>query len=399
MAPILAPLLFAVSSFSVQVAPFAHATPLIASPKFGRRSRPVVPALSTASVVAPKDPDESVLARLRGGSGPLIGTLAYYVVGSVAYRFLEKWSLLDSLYFLTVTATTVGYGDIAPVTRIGRLFTSVYSLVGITVAFSSIVSLVEFMRNGDFRERLIKTLAMLPGVRQIFGGAFLSPDVDTDDASLSMRDVNLRISYTRRYTLCLLGPAIVFLFIALVAGLVHKLPPAACTYFGIITMSTIGYGDVRATLDTRAQPCAPEARPQSAHAHALSHTAVSAYELERRALSNAPSRACSLGRRRSSASSPPSCICLSASRRLPTRSPTLRRSARANRSARGTTRPLPMSSSSVRRCATGATRTRLSQRPKYCCRDSHTLILIAGPPSGTTTRLTNDAFPHCRTAV
>ena len=189
------------------------------------------------------DGSSLVLHRLRGGNVPLIRTAAYYAFGTLAYRILEKWSVLDSFYFLTVTATTVGYGDIAPVSRAGRLFTSVYSLVGITIAFSSIVGLVEFMRDGELRERLLRTFANLPGLRSVLGGAFLSTDVDTNDASLSMRDVNLRISYARRYALCLLAPTILFGVITLVAGLVHHLPPAACAYFGVITMSTIGYGD------------------------------------------------------------------------------------------------------------------------------------------------------------
>ena len=181
--------------------------------------------------------------RFRGGSQPLAVVALYYTVGAAAYQFLENWNVVDSLYFLTVTATTVGYGDLAPVTHLGRVFTSIYSILGITIAFDQIVSLVGFMRNGQLRERLLKAFARLPGVRQLLGAAFLSGDVDTDDASLSMRDVNLRISYPRRYALALLGPAIVFLLISLVAALVHKLPPASCSYFGIITMSTIGYGD------------------------------------------------------------------------------------------------------------------------------------------------------------
>ena len=64
----------------------------------------------------------------------------YYTVGAAAYQFLENWNVVDSLYFLTVTATTVGYGDLAPVTHLGRVFTSIYSILGITIAFDQIVS-------------------------------------------------------------------------------------------------------------------------------------------------------------------------------------------------------------------------------------------------------------------
>ena len=45
--------------------------------------------------------------------------VAYYYVGYGVYNYLEGWSLLDSAYFLTVTSTTVGYGDLYPTTDAG----------------------------------------------------------------------------------------------------------------------------------------------------------------------------------------------------------------------------------------------------------------------------------------
>ncbi len=40
----------------------------------------------------------------------------------------ESWSIVDGLYFATTVATTVGYGDLAPATRAGRVFVAVYAL-------------------------------------------------------------------------------------------------------------------------------------------------------------------------------------------------------------------------------------------------------------------------------
>jgi len=51
--------------------------------------------------------------------------------GTVFYRGVEEWSLLDSLYFSVVTLTTVGYGDLAPSTALSKIFTVVYLFVGI----------------------------------------------------------------------------------------------------------------------------------------------------------------------------------------------------------------------------------------------------------------------------
>ena len=63
--------------------------------------------------------------KLLGISLTVIGT------GTITYRFVEGWSWIDCVYFSVVTLTTVGYGDFAPVTTGGKLFTIFYILVGI----------------------------------------------------------------------------------------------------------------------------------------------------------------------------------------------------------------------------------------------------------------------------
>jgi len=52
------------------------------------------------------------------------------LVGTVFYVRTEGWSVLDALYFCVVTLATVGYGDFAPQTSIGKVFTIVYILIG-----------------------------------------------------------------------------------------------------------------------------------------------------------------------------------------------------------------------------------------------------------------------------
>ncbi len=54
-------------------------------------------------------------------------------IGTIAYRLLEDWSWVDSLYFSVVAVTTVGFGDITPSTDSSKLFTVGYILVGISL--------------------------------------------------------------------------------------------------------------------------------------------------------------------------------------------------------------------------------------------------------------------------
>ena len=42
---------------------------------------------------------------------------------------VEDWTLLDSLYFSVITASTVGFGDFTPETDIGKIYTMIYVLV------------------------------------------------------------------------------------------------------------------------------------------------------------------------------------------------------------------------------------------------------------------------------
>jgi len=64
------------------------------------------------------------------------------VAGTLFYWEIEGWSLLDAFYFSSITLTTVGYGDLAPETVAGKLFTVFYIFtgIGLIVAFLNAVA-------------------------------------------------------------------------------------------------------------------------------------------------------------------------------------------------------------------------------------------------------------------
>ena len=53
--------------------------------------------------------------------------------GTTFFTLVEGWSVLDSFYFSVTTLTTVGFGDPAPTTAAGKIFTIVYIFVGLGV--------------------------------------------------------------------------------------------------------------------------------------------------------------------------------------------------------------------------------------------------------------------------
>lgn len=58
-------------------------------------------------------------------------TTTAVLLAAIVYSRLEGWSLVDSFYFSAVTIATVGYGDLAPKTVGGKIFTVGYLVVGI----------------------------------------------------------------------------------------------------------------------------------------------------------------------------------------------------------------------------------------------------------------------------
>jgi len=54
--------------------------------------------------------------------------LCVITLGAVIFHFLEGWTVVDAFYFVTMTATTVGYGDLTPSTPISKIITILYAL-------------------------------------------------------------------------------------------------------------------------------------------------------------------------------------------------------------------------------------------------------------------------------
>ena len=83
-------------------------------------------------------------------------------IGTIVYRTLEGLSWTDALYFSVTTITTVGYGDIAPHTTAGKMFTIVYILVGLGLLLSMVTTLAGHAvrehkdRPGSFGEKLTR---------------------------------------------------------------------------------------------------------------------------------------------------------------------------------------------------------------------------------------------------
>jgi len=96
----------------------------------------------------------------------IIVFIALIIIGASVYHYVEGWSTLDSYYFTIVTVTTIGYGDFSPQSDIGKIFTMVYSFVGMAFLFYFISLTGRYMFSKHLRDRL-KSNGRLRGKRGI----------------------------------------------------------------------------------------------------------------------------------------------------------------------------------------------------------------------------------------
>ena len=76
------------------------------------------------------------------------------VVGGVGYIVIEGWSWIDAFYMAVITVTTVGFGEVHPLTSAGRLFTSALVVLGVAAITYSFTALANYLIAGELGDVL-----------------------------------------------------------------------------------------------------------------------------------------------------------------------------------------------------------------------------------------------------
>jgi voltage-gated potassium channel len=90
------------------------------------------------------------------------------VIGTAGFHFIEHWSWFDGFYMVLTTLTTIGYGEVHPLSPVGRYFNVGIILTGVGLVFLILgavgQALLEFEFNNVFgRRRMEREIGRLKG--------------------------------------------------------------------------------------------------------------------------------------------------------------------------------------------------------------------------------------------
>jgi potassium channel subfamily K len=171
----------------------------------------------------------------------------YFLLATSAYSYVfEKWPVVDSLFFATVTFTTVGYGDITPSTDSGRLFTCCFALYGIGI-LSTLIGIISqaVLEMGHDEMEKIKHRH----TKRIMG-MFSTSDKDGSVEEEGEPEKTLCREY---FEVAVLEAPLValVLIVTILLGLPEGRSIISSIYFSVISATTIGYGDFYPTSTIR----------------------------------------------------------------------------------------------------------------------------------------------------
>ncbi|MDR3347629.1 MAG: NAD-binding protein [Helicobacteraceae bacterium] len=103
------------------------------------------------------DIDGEIYSHLRPFRIPVIMIIVVSMIGTLGYVAIDNMSLIDAFYQTGITFTTVGFGEIAPISYEGRIFTILLIVLGFAIFTFSIGMLNEVLGRGNlislFKER------------------------------------------------------------------------------------------------------------------------------------------------------------------------------------------------------------------------------------------------------
>jgi voltage-gated potassium channel len=126
---------------------------------WGSRRRPIA-----RSAQSPSLQEHFVSTATPGPSGPgfelvalrwpLVAVATVLGLGIAGYMAIEGWTFFDALYMVITTVTTVGYGEIQPLSTAGRTFTMLLIVLGVGTMLYTLSTVVHYAVEGELTRRV-----------------------------------------------------------------------------------------------------------------------------------------------------------------------------------------------------------------------------------------------------
>ena len=85
---------------------------------------------------------------------PFILTVLIMLIGTLGYMVIDGFPLMDAIYQTGITFTTVGFGEIQPISHLGRIFTITLIIFGFVVFSIAVGIIAEVVKKGEFQKTL-----------------------------------------------------------------------------------------------------------------------------------------------------------------------------------------------------------------------------------------------------
>eukprot|EP01083_Nonionella_stella_P274590 932156_1 len=203
-----------------------------------------------------------------------LAIVLYLLLGTIVFAtWTDGWTSVDALYYTVVTFTTVGYGDLSPVTPYQRLFGIFFAIIGIVVLGNVALGIVFDHLIKSFQEATMKSeeisqrrlmrkvrpkkvmrsfkLTMKKSIDTIhsFGKGNKqnalpqSPATPQKSLEKSLQE-DERKRFVSTLATNLFFVAVGIIAPAFVIGYIEEWAVVDIIYFASITATTIGYGDL-----------------------------------------------------------------------------------------------------------------------------------------------------------
>ncbi len=83
---------------------------------------------------------------------PLILTVLMMLTGTLGYMIIDDFPLMDAIYQTGITFTTVGFGEMRPISDLGRIFTITQIIFGFIVFSIAIGIITDVVKKGEFQK-------------------------------------------------------------------------------------------------------------------------------------------------------------------------------------------------------------------------------------------------------